>query len=76
MKEGKVFLTCGHEEPTKTVGWGLYTKEYNEFGRHCLAYGSYCVDCLAKQLREYPDETFFKYSDGYEALLAEDYKDD
>lgn len=69
---GSVFLSCGHEDHKKVMGWGLYTLDYGKDGDRCIIYGQYCTSCLYEQVVFAPDRTFFTYEDASWALEEEE----
>ena len=59
--EGKIFLSCGHEDPDKPAGWTVFYQDYSEWkvGEMAIVCATYCSKCTAARILLEPDNTWF-----------------
>lgn len=67
---GEVFLTCGHTDPIKHLGWDVYMVEYGGPDGTELVYGSYCTNCFSNALLENTENVYLNYDEAYEAARS------
>lgn len=72
MQQGRVFLSCGHEDPDKTLGWAVHYADYSDedLGKVVIVSGTYCSRCTAVRLLLRPENTWFDYEEAKEAIFG------
>lgn len=56
--QGKIILTCGHEDPIWPHGWATIQKDQTRDGRPALSYGTSCSQCFSEIVRTRPEDVF------------------
>lgn len=70
MQQGKIILSCGHEDKAKPKGWGLLYEEWS--GLHpTLASAQFCTKCFADYVLKFPSSCWTL--DMYETAKEEVY---
>jgi len=64
---GKVYLTCGHTDSVKELGWDVYIVEHGGPDGTELVYGSYCTECFVDYLQNNAENVYLNYNEAYEA---------
>ena len=70
MKEGKIFLSCGHEDHKKPLGWGIYERDWDVDGE-TLVYSTVCTSCFASTVLSKPEDCWLEYNEAWEAIFGQ-----
>lgn len=74
MQQGKIILSCGHEDPRKPTGWALHGKEfrYGAKGYEYAVYsGSYCTQCFCARVLLDTEDVWVNYEEAKEAIFGQ-----
>lgn len=72
---GKIYLSCGHEDLRKPLGWVAYTEEWCcdaiEGYAKAINSGSYCTQCFAALVLQNPEKVWLTNWEAEEAVFGQ-----
>lgn len=74
MQQGKIVLTCGHEDFRKPNGWTLYQEDWSAEieGNGKLMYSvSYCTQCFCANVLRDTEHVWTNYEEAREAIFGQ-----
>ena len=73
MLQGKIILSCGHEDPQKPLGWHLYYSDYSDWkiGEEIIVHVTNCSRCTAARMLISPENLWFNYEEAKEAVFGQ-----
>lgn len=74
MQQGKIILSCGHQDPRKPTGWELHGKEfrYKDGDYYYSIYSvSYCTQCFCASLLRDTEHVWTNYEEAMEAVYGQ-----
>lgn len=75
MQQGKIILSCGHEDFEKPLGWTLFIKDWGvdpEDGVYdTIVSGQYCTKCFCAYVLQVTKDCWLNYEEAKEAVFGQ-----